>query len=580
MQLDYIAANVPFALNTPLGPFIQAIVYATALVGLVLQRLIQIVLNVSRLSTSTGDDVDSFVEDFGLFRLPGNKATGTATLSRIVTAVSQIPIPIGTRLQTNGNPAVIFQVVANNSNPNFDLDRNAYLLQSGAISVDVSVEAIEVGIIGNLNAGDLAKIASPLPGIDNVINGAAFVDGAENETDDELRVRFALYIQSLSKSTMTAIASSVANVQAGLIYTITENVNIDGTANNGQFVVAVDDGTGSPSNGLLDDIRQAVENSRPVGVRPIITGPTLVRLVCLNIVIAYDSILVPDAVKFADAIQSLIADYINGTSFRDTPRLSIIYKTVWNAISPGDAVDTVISPLGVSTSNQLYVANTQGMQIGQLVNVQGILTATGAYPKIISIETDLFIVVFPPLLSAPSQGTPVETFSLIPGQILNVNNPITIGLLFGTVITVQAAGGFTGCAFNGSYAGVTGISTRIYLQSSAGIVIGETIIFNGFQPDPATALPTSANMIAKVAAIDTPTNSIIITPPLGVLAADGSWTMVQPSTGVAPFIPIGITAPRAAYSTESTVGPGSLNLAQVARTTVDKINVILTTTPA
>src|SRR6058998_521692 len=82
LQQDYLVANLPATLSRPLGPFIVAITYASALVGLVLQRLIQLVLAAARLSTSSGDDVDSFVADFNLARLPSAAATGLVTFSR------------------------------------------------------------------------------------------------------------------------------------------------------------------------------------------------------------------------------------------------------------------------------------------------------------------------------------------------------------------------------------------------------------------------------------------------------------------------------------------------------------------
>lgn len=580
MQLDYISANAPFALNTPLGPFITAIVYATSLVGLVLQRLIQIVLNVSRLSTSTGDDVDSFVEDFGLSRLPGVKATGVATLSRIVTAVSQIPILVGTRLQTQDNPPVIFQVLADTNNASFDLGRNAYLLQSGAQSVDVTVEALEIGIGGNVLPGTLTKIATSLPGIDNVINGSNFINGADQEGDDDLKVRFALYIQSLSKSTMTAILSAIANVQAGLIYTVTENTNIDGTANNGQFIALIDDGTGFPNNSLLDDIARSIENNRPIGVRPIVLGPTLVRQVQVYAVIAYDPNLVPDALAFRSAIKSYLVDYINGTSFRDTPRLSVLYRTIWNTVSPGDAIETTIAPTGVSSSNQLYVSSTEGMALGQLVNVDGATTASGSLPRIISIETDSFIIVFPPLIGAPLIDSIVTCFSLDPGQIVNINAPIETGLWFASITTVQAGGGFAGSAFNGSYPGITGISTRIYLTSTAGILVNDLVAFDGWQVDPNTSVPSATNMKSKVVAVDVPTNSLVLQPPLGQLATDGSWLMIQPTINALPLMPIGTIGNRAIYGAETLIGPGNANLGQVSRTSVDKIYIVLTTVAA
>lgn len=112
MQMDYITANTPIALRKPLGPVITAIAYANAMVGLTLQRLVQLALKAARLSTATGSDIDSFVFDFGLARQAAVSATGVVAFSRFTPAPTPIPIAVGTIVQTATNPPVQFQVVA------------------------------------------------------------------------------------------------------------------------------------------------------------------------------------------------------------------------------------------------------------------------------------------------------------------------------------------------------------------------------------------------------------------------------------------------------------------------------------
>src|SRR5882724_369590 len=111
LQLDFITANAPVALTKPLGPFITAVCFATGLVALVLQRLVQLALVAARLSTATGTDVDSFVADFGVTRLAGNVASGPVTFSRFTPAPSTIVVPVGSIVQTSTSPAIQYQVV-------------------------------------------------------------------------------------------------------------------------------------------------------------------------------------------------------------------------------------------------------------------------------------------------------------------------------------------------------------------------------------------------------------------------------------------------------------------------------------
>src|SRR5260370_39063042 len=64
------------------GAVFRALAEAQASVSLWLQGLILQLLTVTRLATSSGLDVDSFVNDFGMTRLPANAPPGTGTVSR------------------------------------------------------------------------------------------------------------------------------------------------------------------------------------------------------------------------------------------------------------------------------------------------------------------------------------------------------------------------------------------------------------------------------------------------------------------------------------------------------------------
>lgn len=60
----------------------------------------------------------------------------------------------------------------------------------------VKVECTEYGAIGNVEVNEITVIVNPLTGINSVTNPSAFVNGQDEETDEELRAR---YYQSLGK---------------------------------------------------------------------------------------------------------------------------------------------------------------------------------------------------------------------------------------------------------------------------------------------------------------------------------------------------------------------------------------------
>src|ERR1700722_20125094 len=68
--------------DVSIGSVLRAIFEANASVVLWLQWLILRVLQTTRASTSTGTDLDSWMADFGLNRLPAIPATGIVTFSR------------------------------------------------------------------------------------------------------------------------------------------------------------------------------------------------------------------------------------------------------------------------------------------------------------------------------------------------------------------------------------------------------------------------------------------------------------------------------------------------------------------
>ena len=69
-------------LDLTVGSVLRAILEASASVGLWMQWLILKVLAMTRAATSTGEDLDSWMADFDLARLPGVAATGSVTFSR------------------------------------------------------------------------------------------------------------------------------------------------------------------------------------------------------------------------------------------------------------------------------------------------------------------------------------------------------------------------------------------------------------------------------------------------------------------------------------------------------------------
>ena len=295
------------------GSVSRAIVEASASAALWLQWLIILVLQRTRLATSTGTDVDTWVGDFSLLRLPAVAATGTVTLSRFV-ASSSATVPVGVTVRT-GDAAQTYSIVAGgasywnasvtDSNGNVS---GGYIIPASVLSVDVPIKALVAGSAGNVQAGAINLLGSAISGIDTCTNAVALTTGIDAESDAALRARFPNYIAGLSKGTPIAVGAAIQAVQQELTYAIAENVSEDGTYRPGHFVVTLDDGTGNPSSSLIEAVYSAVDAVRALCSTFSVQPPTIVNVTISLTISAAAGFSKPDLIG---PVGSAITAYVN-----------------------------------------------------------------------------------------------------------------------------------------------------------------------------------------------------------------------------------------------------------------------------
>lgn len=326
-QVTAIQAASARLIDTTIGSIIRSVAEANAAVVLWLQGLLVQLLALTRASTSTGPDLDSWVADYGVTRLPAVAATGNVTFSRF-TATNPAQIPVGARVQT-GDGSQIFEVIEDATNPAYA--DGVYTLAAGVASLDVKVQAVTAGAGNNVVIGAINTLATAISGIDTVSNAAAFTNGADAESDAALRARFVAFVASLSKATKEAVGYAITSLQTGLTYTLTENETYPGTVDYGYFYVVVDDGTGTPGSTLLNTVANAVDRVRPVTSRFGVFGPIVVTAnVAMTATIAsgYD----PVATKLL--VRNAVINYINGLGLGKPLAWSRLLQVAYDA-SPG-----------------------------------------------------------------------------------------------------------------------------------------------------------------------------------------------------------------------------------------------------
>lgn len=319
------SALVDFAIGSVLRAFTESV----ASVVVWLEGLILVLLTTTRASTSSGSDLDSFVADFGLTRLPAQAATGQVTFARF-TATMQAVIPVGTTVQT-GDGTQQFTVIADSTQAAYNASLNAYVIAAGTSSANATVQAATAGTGGNVVANTITVIAQALTYVDTVTNALAFTNGANAESDPALRSRFVAYIASLSKATKAAILNAVLGLKIGAACALTENYAYNGTYQPGYFYAVVDDGSGSPGSTFLSSAANAIDAVRPFTVQFGVFAPIIITAnvsMTATIATGYDPVATKATAR--TAVLAYLATLSMGQMLPYTRILQIVYDA-----SPG-----------------------------------------------------------------------------------------------------------------------------------------------------------------------------------------------------------------------------------------------------
>ena len=147
--------------------------------------------------TATGENLEMHALERGIFRKQATYAKGTVRFSRESAASEDILIPKGVFLtcsQTEGNHGTDIRFVTTSE----------VTLQQGQTSVDAPVECQTEGSRGNLAAGILNVMITPVQGITAVSNPEPILSGEDAESDEMLRQRLLDSYRMVTNGTNTA----------------------------------------------------------------------------------------------------------------------------------------------------------------------------------------------------------------------------------------------------------------------------------------------------------------------------------------------------------------------------------------
>ncbi|HBK05779.1 MAG TPA: baseplate protein [Acetobacteraceae bacterium] len=352
-------------IDVSVGSVIRAVFEANAAIALWMQWLILQVLQTTRASTSSGSDLDSWMRDFGLSRLPAVPSSGIATFSRYTPSLSAI-VPVGSVVKTVDG-TLSFSVVEDSSISIWNAAGSGYVIPSGVNSADLPVVCITAGSAGNVLSGTINVIAASLPGVDQVTNTNPLTNGIDAESDTAFRSRFQGYLTSRSRATPGAIQNAVISVRQGLRVVIAPNTAGNGQPMVGAFLVVVDDGSGYPSADLLSSVATAIEAVRPIGTTFTVIPPLVLTV---NVSLTAEFGGSAQAPSDTSAIQQYIGGYLNNLGIGDTVSVTRIAQQAYQAVPRignvtnillnGTPLDVVPPPYTVIKAGSIAVSTNGG----------------------------------------------------------------------------------------------------------------------------------------------------------------------------------------------------------------------------
>ena len=281
------------------------------------------------------EQLDNLVEVVGIERDQGQAATGFVDIT--VSTTADVTVPEGTVVSTSPD--------SNGNTLGFETLEERTSTSGQSEIIDIPVAAEEVGEQYNIPANELVRFESPPIGVRGIDSSTAMDGGRGVETNTELRERAKNKFSEEPTGGTTRgirgyIIDKVENIEA-------EDVGITELFDEEPVVVEV-----TVDGGSKTDIKTAIDESRPVGVRHELIRPKTITL-------SVDAQTLGDGVDtpFASAeIESyLVDDLAVGDSFYQTTLIREILNSDSNILN----VDQLEVTIDEVTNERIeYDANT------------------------------------------------------------------------------------------------------------------------------------------------------------------------------------------------------------------------------
>jgi len=196
--------------------------------------------------------------DFNL--LPAQKASGKAVFYLAEPLAADVTIPAGTQMATatsESQPEKLYTTTA------------TVTIQAGQITAESNIIAESPGEVGNTASDTVTVLKSAINGVDSVNNPTPVSGGAERETEDERRIRFIEYVNTLTRGTTAAVVygaktATVKNLDGDVIESVRDAVVYepfmhDNSQPVGIFFVYIYSDAGTTSDSIIAEAQKVID---------------------------------------------------------------------------------------------------------------------------------------------------------------------------------------------------------------------------------------------------------------------------------------------------------------------------------
>lgn len=339
--------------QTPLGKFIRINAYDQALA----EEEIEQVYYSWFPSTARGKSLDRLLVFAGIRRTPATAASYTVK----VTGEPGCAVPVGFLVGT-------------------DTDLTFYNVEDTTIGEDgtctITVLCTEAGIIGNTSATAINKAINPEAGVFSVSGVGYVAEGADEETDAELRERFKGAIQGVGSSNEAAIRSALLRVPTVTSAVVMVNYTLENDSDGRppkSFECYVNGG-----GNYRQEIAESIFSKKPIGVKTY--GKEKVTVVdigghsheimfsyCEQVVIDV-AITVKVSTKFEQSgaadIESNVREFINSFGIGEGFASSAVYGHIYSVAGVKEVTELALYIGGLKCSGKVELESWQIAQCG------------------------------------------------------------------------------------------------------------------------------------------------------------------------------------------------------------------------